>query len=82
MGGVRQRRHVGFTNEIRSEQSEDQFVRPSLPRAVLRKDLDLDRSEVSKREHHAMSRKNEPLEDIMMINSAHCQRDILIISIV
>jgi len=36
MNGMRKRRHmsVGFTNEIRSERSEDQFVRPSLPRAV------------------------------------------------
>lgn len=63
---------VGLTNEIRSERSEDQFVRPSLPRAVSKKDLDLDGSEVSKRQHHAMNLKNEPLED-MMINAARAE---------
>jgi hypothetical protein len=47
MNGVHKCRHVsvGFTNEIRSERSEDQFVRPSLPRAVQKKDLDLDQFE-------------------------------------
>jgi hypothetical protein len=65
---------IGFTNEIRSERSEDQFVRSSLPRAVLKRDLDGLIQEVSKREHHAMNLKNEPLEDIMMINSARTKK--------